>query len=99
MGNKPIRQGDVLLKATNSVKGERIPHLVLAKGEATGHKHQITEGVAELYQDASTLYLRVMSETAILGHEEHSPVKIPKGDWAIRIQREYEPQGWRPVMD
>jgi hypothetical protein len=95
----PIRQGDVLIKPIQVVKGEPLSHLVLAEGEVTGHKHQITEGVAELYQQELTLYLRVVSDTAILSHEEHGPVQIPQGDWAIHIQREYEPSGWRFVAD
>ena len=99
MKNRPIRKGDVLLKPVGTVEGEQASHLVLAEGEVTGHKHQITKGRAELYQRDATLYLRVISETATLTHEEHSRVSIPKGDWIVRIQREYEPEGWRPVMD
>lgn len=45
------------------------------------------------------LYLKVFSPTALLTHEEHNPISIPQGDWMVRIQREYEPQGWRYVAD
>ena len=41
----------------------------------------------------------VFSPTALLTHEEHNPISIPQGDWMVRIQREYEPQGWRYVAD
>lgn len=95
----PIRQGDVLLKPIQSIRGKQLPHVVLAEGEITGHKHQISEGTAELYQKDLTLYLRVVSDVAVLSHEEHQPVKIPQGDWAIHIQREYEPEGWQFVLD
>lgn len=95
----PIRQGDVLLKPTQSIKGEPLPHGVLAEGELTGHKHQISEGIAKLYQKDLALYLRVVSDVAVLSHEEHEPVKIPQGDWIIHIQREYEPEGWCFVLD
>jgi hypothetical protein len=27
------------------------------------------------------------------------PIQIPQGDWIVRIQREYEPQGWGYVAD
>ncbi|MFB2881393.1 hypothetical protein [Floridanema aerugineum] len=40
-----------------------------------------------------------MSPTALLTHEEHKQIAIPQGDWVIRIQREYEPEGWRYVAD
>lgn len=29
----------------------------------------------------------------------HAPVALPKGDFEIKIQREYEPGGWRQVAD
>ncbi|SKB14281.1 conserved hypothetical protein [Planktothrix sp. PCC 11201] len=99
---QPMRQGDVLLIFLipgTAVKHNKQDHLVLALGEATGHKHQISNGQAELYERDGTLYLRVLSEFATLSHEEHHALQIPKGDWVVRIQREYEPTGWHPVAD
>lgn len=104
---QPIRQGDVILlsiKPTDSIAaveniGTRLPHLTLAEGEVTGHSHRISEGQAELYEKDGTLYLRVLSETATLTHEEHKAIQIPQGSWMVRIQREYEPEGWRYVAD
>lgn len=97
---QPLRQGDVLLiPASETVTGAKLPHLTLAEGEATGHRHRITQGKAELYEHAGMLYLKVLSHTALLTHEEHQPIAIPKGDWMVRIQREYEPEGWRYVAD
>ncbi|HEY9829285.1 MAG TPA: hypothetical protein V6D26_01815 [Stenomitos sp.] len=104
---QPIRQGDVILlsiKPTDSIAavedlGKRLPHLTLAEGEVTGHSHRISEGQAELYEKDGTLYLRVLSETATLTHEEHKAIQIPQGSWMVRIQREYEPEGWRYVAD
>ena len=95
----PIRQGDVLLKSVDNIEGQKLPHLTLAEGEVTGHSHRISVGQAELYQKGDTLYLQVMSETAILIHEEHKPIPIPQGNWMIKIQREYKPQGWRYISD
>lgn len=94
-----IRQGDVILLPVQQVEGQKIPHLTLAEGEVTGHKHRITEGKAELSENDSTLYLRVISESALLAHEEHKAISIPQGDWIVKIQREYEPEGWRYVAD
>ncbi|MGJ5630695.1 hypothetical protein [Nostoc sp. CALU 1950] len=96
---KPIRQGDVILLPVQQVEGQKIPHLILAEGEVTGHKHRITEGRAELSEKDGTLYLRVFSESALLAHEEHKAISIPQGDWMVKIQREYEPEGWRYVAD
>jgi hypothetical protein len=97
---QPLRQGDVLLIPTSeTVKDTKLPHLTLAEGEVTGHRHRISQGEAELYEHAEMLYLKVLSSTALLTHEEHQPVSIPQGDWMVRIQRVYEPEGWRYVAD
>ncbi|MEG4483975.1 hypothetical protein [Microcoleus sp. D2_18a_B4] len=96
---QPIRQGDVILTPVPKIEGEKKPHLTLAEGEVTGHCHQIIQGQAELYEKDGTLYLRVLSPTALLSHEEHHAIAIPEGNWMVRIQREYEPQGWRYVAD
>ncbi len=96
---KPIRQGDVILLSVQEAEGEKLPHLTLAEGEVTGHRHRISDGQAELYEKNGTLYMRVFSETATLTHEEHKPITVPQGNWMVRIQREYEPQNWRYVAD
>lgn len=93
------RHGDVLISKTDQIKGKKLNHLTLAEGEVTGHAHRITEGDAELYEHEGTLFLKVVSEKALLTHEEHHPIELPKGDYEIKIQREYEPEGWRYVAD
>ena len=96
-----IRHGDVILKPTREDLSffAKKEGKVLAEGEVTGHAHRITEGQAELYERDGTLYMRVISPTAALTHEEHHRIDVPKGDYEIRIQREYEPDGWRYVAD
>lgn len=96
---QPIRQGDVILLPVQETQGQKLSHLTLAEGEVTGHSHRISEGQAELYEENGTLYLRVLSQEATLTHEEHKAISIPQGSWMVRIQREYEPQGWRYVTD
>lgn len=100
---QPMRQGDVILLPVTHLEmatgSTPLPHLTLAEGEVTGHKHQISQGTAELYERNGILYLKILSETATLTHEEHQPIVIPQGDWTVRIQREYEPEGWRSVID
>jgi hypothetical protein len=91
---KTYRQGDVSIIATDrvpklarKVRGE----LILARGEVTGHAHRIVEGRAFLYRLATgMLYLRVLSEFAKLYHEEHQDILLPKGDYEIRQQREFD---------
>lgn len=103
-GPKAYRQGDVLLilRPAGSVpaSAKKLPHRVLAEGEVTGHAHKITEGTADLFDDAGKKFLRVISaQGATLVHDEHHQHTIPAGDYEVLIQREYEPNGWRTVAD
>ena len=93
------RQGDVIIKKSIQIKGNKLKHLTLAEGEVTGHAHRITEGDAELYEHEGALFLHIESGSALLTHEEHKTVELPMGDYEINIQREYSPEGWRYVSD
>jgi hypothetical protein len=98
--NPTLRQGDVLIiPSDTATTGTKLRHLTLAEGEVTGHRHRISNGEAELFERDGVLYLKVLSLTAILTHKEHAQVTIPQGNWEIRIQREYAPEGWRYVTD
>lgn len=85
-----IQQGDVLIKNAKEIKGKKLNHKTLAKGEATGHHHTITEGDVELYEHEGTLFLKVKSDEATLTHQEHAAVVIPQGEYEIGIVREYD---------
>lgn len=85
-----IQQGDVLIKKVLEIKGKKLNHLTLAKGEATGHHHTITEGDAEIYEHEGTLFLKVNSEKATLSHQEHHTIEIPQGEYEIGIVKEYD---------
>ena len=88
------RQGDVSIIAVNNPvapKGRRIADPVLARGELSGHAHRIVEGQVRLYQrPTGLLHLQVLSDRAKLYHEEHEDVIIPKGDYEVRRQQEFD---------
>ena len=84
------QQGDVLLREVSEIKGKKLDHLMLAKGENTGHKHQIINGDAELFEHEGTLFLRINSEIAVLAHEEHAHQIIERGNYQIGIVQEYD---------
>jgi hypothetical protein len=87
-----LQQGDVLLNSVDyEIKGKKLDHLILAEGEATGHHHQIVSGLGQLIMMDKIMHLQVFSETALLKHEEHKPIVIPKGNWKINTVREYDP--------
>lgn len=101
MEKKNYRHGDVLLipVATIPKQATKQKNLVLAEGEVTGHSHQITEGVAHLFKWDEKMYLKVKSERAALTHEEHKRIDLPAGDYEVIIQKDYEPDGWKKVID
>jgi len=107
-----LQQGDVLLKEVKSyglseqfskkkVKqdGQKKDDLILAYGEASGHAHQITAGVAELIIMGNQTLLKVLSDYALLKHNTHKEIEVPKGDYVVDIVREYDDVEERRVAD
>ena len=100
---KTYRQGDVFLIRDDSAKpGKPIARengrVVLAHGELTGHAHAISAKGAELFEAEIDRVLKV-TKTVALKHEEHDTVKLPPGNYRVRIQREYSPEAIRNVAD
>lgn len=110
-----FRQGDVFLKKcddlpeleTNpffSIEGEEIEgFIILAHGEATGHKHaiKIEDDNVSLFKCSANdnrFFLIVKTESD-LKHEEHSTIKVPPGKYQVIRQREYTPESIRYVAD
>jgi hypothetical protein len=112
------RQGDVLLVAVDAIPGTAVPvprndgEIVLAYGEATGHRHAIAGPQAELLMlpageddEVERRFLRIVGAQARLLHEEHDPVTLPPGLYQVIRQREYVPRtrpgsaGFRSVYD
>jgi len=96
------RQGDVFLILTEEVPtGGREPRRpVLAEGEVTGHAHRLEDPASgHVFSVGTNLYLEVVADNATIIHEEHGPVTVPRGNYAVRIQREYSPEEIRRVVD
>jgi hypothetical protein len=89
---KIFRQGDVLLRQVSELpKGvKRKGDKVLAYGEATGHKHQLTSEYADLYIDVDGRQYAFLVETSTLEHEEHANIDVPEGVYEVVIQREFD---------
>jgi hypothetical protein len=94
------RQGDVFIMTipgnfdmTAHKKAKRENGgVVLAWGESTGHRHQIRDRNVCLLraEGISDAVMHVGRDMAMLQHEEHATVHIPRGDYVIRIQKEYD---------
>jgi hypothetical protein len=78
----------------------RLPSSVLAHGEITGHSHRVeTSGSAEIWQIRDMLFMRVVTDSAAIVHEEHKRITIPRGIYRVWQQREYTPTAIVRVMD
>ena len=89
---KAWRQGDVVLVESELPEDAvEIEHDgVLAHGEVTGHRHRITQGTVKFLHSTKGTFLDVISETALLEHEEHAPITLTRGVRRFFQQREFD---------
>jgi len=96
------RHGDVLIARCDEVPADskKLPHLILARGERTGHAHRIEQREGnELFELGEDLFLRITRQPATVVHEEHGPISLEPGTYRVWIQREYSPEAIRRVLD
>ncbi len=86
------RQGDLLLKEIPRVpkNAQSVKSMVLAEGEATGHKHKLVGGLVQVYEDDKNKFVEV-EETTQLVHEEHTPIALDRGSYVVVREREFNP--------
>jgi hypothetical protein len=108
-------QGDLLIERVPDVlpSGKIEQNLVgsamvLAEGEATGHRHATWDQVTMFRDDnlardiPKGLYVghvRIDDAGARLVHDEHAPLTLSKGTYRVRRQRELEPRDARVIAD
>lgn len=92
------RQGDLLFRPVDMIPAHATVPIsgdVVALGETTGHKHKFRTGQVQLYKELGTPEQQVdfleVQQDAILGHEEHKQILLPKGEYAVVHEREYNP--------
>ncbi len=87
------QHGDVTIVAVSSIPGaaKKSTTRVLAYGETTTHKHQLTdEADVEVYEHEGTLFLRVGPGGAGITHEEHGLGVIAPGEYQVGHVQEYD---------
>jgi|SRR6185436_8804014 len=106
------RQGDVLIQRVRSravawtLLSNRSP-LIIASGEATGHAHRVLPvrahlsdaPAAQLFAQPDGRRFLVVDCDCELRHDEHEPIGLAPGVYSVTLQREYEPEGSRYVVD
>jgi hypothetical protein len=96
MEGKVIRQGDLLFVPIDKI-GEYVLENkrtdgIVARGEATGHHHQLAVlEAAELYAVGESRFLAVGPEGVSITHEEHAPVELqPNTNYEVHQAREFD---------
>ncbi len=103
-------QGDVMFIRVDAIpdgaKEECGGGPVVVAHSETGHHHAIDRKKAKLYREANDpliAYLLITAASADVIHhrpyDTHATIRLPRGAWQVRRQREYTPEGWRRVED
>lgn len=109
MITRQCAQGDVLFFRVGAVPTTasaepQSDRYVVAHSE-TGHHHVVESPCAEYFRDpgdAATCYLRLAEPAEVVHlrpYDTHATVVLAPGNWIVRRQREYTPQGYRLVVD
>ncbi len=94
---KQYRQGDILIEHVRELPADatpqtRVPRLIVARGEATGHHHVLLPKSEDMdwWQNATgDIYVR-SAEAGRLMHEEHGAITIPTDGSFIVCRRQVE---------
>lgn len=106
--SKPFwRQGDIyFVKLDEEVNPEGVTPVksgIIAKGEHTGHSHRLSQSSmaagALLCLLGREMLLRTPEAGATIVHEEHGPITLPAGSYAVVPQQEFDGLRWRRVYD
>jgi hypothetical protein len=106
--SKPFwRQGDIyfvkLDEEINSENAAPVRNGIIAKGETTGHAHRVSPSSmaqgALLSLVGRSMFLRSPEAGTTIVHDEHGPISLPAGSYAVVLQREFDGLRWRQVLD
>ena len=106
--NKPFwRQGDIyFVKLDEEIDSENatpVKNGIIAKGETTGHAHRVSPSSlaqgALLMLVGRSMLLRSPEAGTTIVHDEHGPILLPAGAYAVVPQQEFDGLRWRQVLD
>ena len=106
--SKPFwRQGDIyfvkLDEAIDSKQAAPVRNGIIAKGETTGHAHRVSPSSmaqgAVLSLIGRSMFLRSPEAGTTIVHDEHGPINLPAGAYAVVLQQEFDGLRWRQVLD
>ena len=105
---KNYRQGEVLILGEKRLvrirdnwkeRAKIIKGNVIIEGEISGHKHEVINGKLYQHPDKKDVMILEAQNGCVVKHPEHKDVRMPKGVYEIKIQREYDEGKARKVKD
>lgn len=103
MKRENYRHGDVVIvkveKKVDTTQLKENKDKTLALGEVTGHSHRFVEGDVRVFEWDEKKYIEVLSDYALLRHEEHHEIRLLTGTYESFIQEEWQEDGWTKVID
>lgn len=94
---RAYRQGEIIFLKVKKLpagfagygQGKRIADGVIREGEKEGHKHTVEGGDVQLslFGDGEYGTLK-LGDKATVTHPEHKNIKLPKGDYVVKVQKE-----------
>src|SRR5438270_46682 len=87
------RQGDLYIETVSTIPpgAVRLPDVVLAEGELTGHRHRIEDfEAARVYEHRGQKFVEVILDRADLVHDEHATIFLERGPYRVWRQREFD---------
>lgn len=104
-------QGDVFFRRVARIpdgctEAARVNGAIVVTHSETGHNHEIggsPDTRLMEYQGGLVAYLSIGDPFADVVHcrsfDTHRTIRLGRGTWEVRRQREYTPEGWRRVED
>lgn len=103
-------QGDVLIRRVASIPSDAAPVApangqVIVTHSETGHHHVMEAERVEMFQSADNpllAWIKVHRPAKLVHqrpHDTHEAITFGTGVYEVRRQREYVPEGFRPVQD
>ena len=101
------RQGDIyfvkLDEEIDSTNATPVKNGIIAKGESTGHAHRVSQSSiaqgALLSLVGRSMFLCSPEVGTTIVHDEHGPIELPAGSYAVVPQQEFDGLRWRQVID
>ena len=101
------RQGDIFFVKLDGgpslEQAKPVKTGVIARGEETGHMHRVSDSSladgAALMMLNESMYLHSPEAGTTIVHDEHGPIQLPTGVYAVVNQREFDGLRWRMVLD